>query len=87
MAKIYNRINWQNSPSTSTPLNAANLNKMDKGIDEIDTKLDNLQTTVDNLPSGGGGGNANILEITQTKYDNLPDTKLTDNILYLIKKG
>ena len=28
----YNLINWQNSPNTSTPINANNLNHMDEGI-------------------------------------------------------
>lgn len=28
----YSRVNWQQAPSTDTPINAANLNKMDKGI-------------------------------------------------------
>lgn len=29
----YKRVNWENLPSTNTPVNADNLNKMDKGID------------------------------------------------------
>ena len=37
--------------------------------------------------SGGGGGNADIIELTQAEYDALPDTKLTDNKMYLIKDG
>ena len=28
----YERVNWENLPSTNTPVNADNLNKMDKGI-------------------------------------------------------
>lgn len=28
----YTRVNWENLPSTNTPLNATNLNKMDVGI-------------------------------------------------------
>ena len=30
----YQRVNWENSPSTSTPLSAENLNQMDKGIED-----------------------------------------------------
>lgn len=30
----YQRVNWQNNPSTATPLSAENLNKMDKGIED-----------------------------------------------------
>lgn len=33
----YSRINWENTPSTATPRNATNLNKMDKGIYELTT--------------------------------------------------
>lgn len=28
----YERVNWENLPSTNTPVNADNLNKMDEGI-------------------------------------------------------
>ncbi|MDF2538002.1 MAG: hypothetical protein K0S76_1023 [Herbinix sp.] len=44
MAKIYNRINWINKPSTATPLNASNLNKLDKGIDDLDNKMVALES-------------------------------------------
>ena len=42
MAKRYIRINWQNRPSVATPLSAANLNKMDKGIDDIDNAIEEI---------------------------------------------
>lgn len=31
----YTRVNWENLPSTNTPVNATNLNKMDKGIKDL----------------------------------------------------
>lgn len=37
--KRYNRIHWQNRPSTSTALNAENLNHMDAFLNEIDNAL------------------------------------------------
>lgn len=46
MAKRYTRINWKQYPDTSTPRNAANLNKMDKGIDDLDNAIEVLN---DNL--------------------------------------
>ena len=49
MAKRYIRINWQNAPSTATPRNAENLNKMDKGIDDLDNAVDALETSVSQL--------------------------------------
>lgn len=36
----YTKINWQDSPSTATPLTAANLNHMDDGIYNISSTLD-----------------------------------------------
>lgn len=42
MAKRYIRLNWQDRPSVATPLNAANLNRMDKGIDDIDNAVEDL---------------------------------------------
>ncbi len=31
---MYNKVGWQNNPSTATPLNATNLNHMDDGIEQ-----------------------------------------------------
>ena len=31
----YTRMNWENTPSTATPLNADNLNHMDEGIEQV----------------------------------------------------
>ena len=42
MAKRYIRINFQNSPSTTTPLNNVNLNKIDKGIDDCENAIEDL---------------------------------------------
>ena len=43
----YNRVNWQNSPSHSTPLSAENLNVMDEGIKNLDDSMTELQTSVE----------------------------------------
>lgn len=42
MAKRYARLNWQNKPSVATPINATNLNKMDKGIDDCDNAIEEI---------------------------------------------
>lgn len=39
----YTRVNWQNSPNTSTPLSAENLNKMDAGIKQNADDIETLQ--------------------------------------------
>lgn len=45
MNKAHNRINWENYPSDATPLNEANLNKIDSAVDEIDDRVIVLDTT------------------------------------------
>ncbi len=37
----YTRVNWENLPSTNTPVNATNLNKMDAGIANLETEVEN----------------------------------------------
>lgn len=44
MAKRYARVNFQNTPSTATPLNATNLNKLDKGVDDCDNAIEEIYT-------------------------------------------
>ena len=39
MQKVYQRINWENDPSTNTPLSEDNLNKMDYALDQIDNRV------------------------------------------------
>lgn len=39
MDKVYTRINWENSPSTKTPIGALNLNRADYAINEIDNRV------------------------------------------------
>ena len=39
MQKVYSRINWENDPSTNTPLSEDNLNKMDYALDKIDDRV------------------------------------------------
>ena len=43
----YERVNWENLPSTKTPVNADNLNKMDEGIANIDTKINSKANSSD----------------------------------------
>ena len=42
----YTRVNWENLPSTNTPLNATNLNKMDAGIANAVEKTGDTMTGV-----------------------------------------
>ena len=38
----YERVNWENLPSTKTPVNADNLNKMDEGIAELQNNINEI---------------------------------------------
>lgn len=45
MQKAYNRINWENYPSTETAVNATNLNLIDYGLNEVDNRVIELDIT------------------------------------------
>lgn len=45
MNKAYIRINWENYPSDATPVNEANLNKLDSATDILDDRVITLDTT------------------------------------------
>lgn len=47
--KQYNRINWQNRPSTATALGATNLNKMDVFLNTVDNTLIEMDATKLNI--------------------------------------
>ena len=45
MEKVYSRINWENYPSTVTPINEVNLNKIDTATNTIDDRVVAFDTT------------------------------------------
>ena len=53
------RVNWQNSPSLATPLNATNLNKMDAGLSNVDSavasEFESVEQDISDLQSAVGG--------------------------------
>lgn len=58
-----------------------------ENTDEMQSFMSDYASNMDKIDEnlGGGGGSANIVELTQAEYDALPDTKLTDDTMYLIK--
>lgn len=42
----YTRMNWENTPSTATPLTADNLNHMDEGIEQVTDGAITLETEI-----------------------------------------
>ena len=45
MQKVYTRIVWENFPSEKTALNERNLNKMDRGLDDLDNRVVEMDST------------------------------------------
>lgn len=54
------KINWKNSPDTSTPLNATNLNKMDNALWYMDTALYTISKVIGGGSSARGGIISNV---------------------------
>jgi len=52
----YTRVNWQNGENGNTPLDATNLNKMDKGIKDLTDEVNAIAIQV----SDDGNGNVTI---------------------------
>lgn len=62
----YEKIEWENSPSTKTPLNATNLNHMDDGISNNDSAIAALQQALVTLQQ--------TLQTLQTTIQTLQNT-------------
>jgi hypothetical protein len=84
MAKRYTRINWQDKPSTATPISATNLNKMDKGIDDCDNAIEQLNDNLVNFVAMDGGSFSidtyTRIEAVTNIYNALP----RDNTIYSV---
>lgn len=46
MNKVYQRTNWENTPSTATPINEANLNNIEEGIDSLDDRIIEIEQEI-----------------------------------------
>lgn len=44
----YSKTNWQDLPSTTTPLNATNLNKIENELSDLDNKIDKKINILEN---------------------------------------
>ena len=81
MAKRYVRINFENKPSHDTPLSAENLNKLDKGIDDIDTELeDKLSKTTDLINNDTTGGATKVASAEVVKVHGQEIDTITNNL-------
>ncbi len=87
----YKRINWENSPSTATPLTAENLNHMDDGIEAatqgvtaLEKDVTSLEQLVASLSVGSGGTGTvppNVYELLSNKVKTF-DKKFSDSEKY-----
>lgn len=66
----YTRVNWINYPKLDTPINATNLNKMDKGIYDNSISIDNLSTSLNDVKGevlfSSESGNAEAFDLSQS---------------------
>ena len=96
MNKSYTRINFQNSPSTATPLNATNLNKMDKGINDLDDRIielagsqeETLEEVERAIAIAKGKNQARAFNTTDEMYEWLSSNKgvaMVGDHLYIIE--
>lgn len=51
MSVSYDRVNWADYPATTTPVNATNLNKMDKGIADLTREVNSVESDMSDLNS------------------------------------
>lgn len=68
----YNRINWENAPSTATPLDADNLNRMDAKIADLDTSMDAVQEGYNEM-----GNEMDLVNARIDTFTNLPEGSTT----------
>jgi hypothetical protein len=70
-----NRVNWQNSPSVATPLDAEKLNIMDKGLQDIDAAAKNAIDQLVEMIDGGGGMDTikNVFFVTSCVNSNMTE--------------
>lgn len=54
MQKAYNPTVWENTPSSNTPLNETNLNKLSQGVSEIDNRVITLDLTKLSITEANG---------------------------------
>lgn len=71
----YTRMNWENTPSTATPLTADNLNHMDEGIEQATDGAIALETEIATARGGSNslGARLDTVDANLTKKANIAD--------------
>lgn len=68
----YNRVNWEDAPSTATPLNSTNLNNMDAYIAYLDNAVSDQKNTITDVSN-----ELELLNVRMDSFINLPDGSTT----------
>ena len=80
----YIPTNWENSPSTSTPLNADNLNKLEQGVKALHDALDSGELKGEKGDKGdpgkdgakGAKGDPGVFDVNSLTEDDIAALKL-----------
>lgn len=75
----YTRMNWENTPSTATPLTADNLNHMDEGIEQATNGAIALETEI-TTARGGSNSLGARLDTVDTNLAKKPNKSDIDSI-------
>lgn len=80
MASLYERqynsgVSWENTPSVSTPIDADNLNKMDRGLQAIDEAVAVAIGRLEEMVDGNGGRDTikNLFFVTSCVNSNMAE--------------
>ena len=79
MNKAYSRINWQNKPSTQTPIDADHLSRMDLALDTIDDRVIALDSSESGLSDRVTTAEGNITALQSGKVDKVSGKDLSTN--------
>lgn len=77
----YIPTNWENSPSTNTPLNADNLNKLEQGVKALHDALDSGELKGEKGDKGANGvkgekGDPGVFDVDSLTEDDITALKL-----------
>ena len=88
MNKAYpNKVNWQNTPSTSTPLGATNLNKMSDALDTIDDRVITLDSDKVDKETGKGLSTNDYTTAEKTKLAGISEQANKVEITPVVTEG
>ena len=73
----FERLEWEDLPSQETPINAENLNRLEKAVDELCYTSNDHEDRIEHFKAG--------VELTQAEYDALTEEEKMNGTTYFIK--